>query len=220
MSSARIMFEKTGPAVYISHLDLVRTMQRIFVRTGVKIKHTEGFNPHPKMTFPLPLSVGTASVCEIMDAELEDDSQIEDLTSMMNSAVPEGIRFTDAWTPVLKPKELQFVRVRCSLIYDGGVRPDAVGAVRQLFSRESIVIDRKTKSGVKSADIVPMISSVKAEQTDGNTLELDAVISAQNPTLNPTGLVTAVNTFLPEYAPDFARYQRLGIYDKNLNTFR
>ena len=58
MSSARILFEKTGPAVYISHLDLVRTMQRIFVRSGVKVRHTEGFNPHPKMTFPLPLSVG------------------------------------------------------------------------------------------------------------------------------------------------------------------
>ena len=42
MSECRILFSKTGTARYISHLDLMRTMQRVFIRAGLALKHTEG----------------------------------------------------------------------------------------------------------------------------------------------------------------------------------
>ena len=67
---SRIIFRKEGRAKYISHLDLMRTMQRVFIRAGVQIKHTEGFNPHPYMAFALPLSVGMESDYEILDFKL------------------------------------------------------------------------------------------------------------------------------------------------------
>ena len=54
----RLRFEKSGRAVYISHLDLMRTMQRTFKRAGYALKHSEGFNPHPIISILLPLSVG------------------------------------------------------------------------------------------------------------------------------------------------------------------
>ena len=63
MSDQRIQFIKTGRARYISHLDLMRTFQRAFLRAGLHVKHTEGFNPHAYVSIALPLSVGFSSHC-------------------------------------------------------------------------------------------------------------------------------------------------------------
>ena len=63
----RLRFEKTGRAIYISHLDLMRTMQRVFLRADCPLKYSEGFNPHALISILLPLSVGVGSVCELMD---------------------------------------------------------------------------------------------------------------------------------------------------------
>ena len=73
MNKWRIVFSKTGMGKYISHLDLMHTMQRVFLRSGHRLKYSEGFNPHPIVSIALPLSVGHASVCELMDFSLLDD---------------------------------------------------------------------------------------------------------------------------------------------------
>ena len=68
----RIKFRKVGKLQYISHLDLVRTMQKVIVRAGLPLWYTEGFNPKPKMVFASPLSIGTESVTEYMDVRLTE----------------------------------------------------------------------------------------------------------------------------------------------------
>ena len=55
MSDQRILFTKSGTAKYISHLDLMHTMERAFLRAGITIRHTAGFHPHPYVSIPLPL---------------------------------------------------------------------------------------------------------------------------------------------------------------------
>ncbi|MBR6681766.1 MAG: TIGR03936 family radical SAM-associated protein, partial [Clostridia bacterium] len=69
----RVKFEKTGKLQYISHLDLLRTMQTALRRAKVKMIYSEGFNPHMKITFALPLSIGTESLCEYMDIRTQPD---------------------------------------------------------------------------------------------------------------------------------------------------
>ena len=59
MPKHRLAFSKADTAKFISHLDLMRTFQRSFLRAGIAIKHTEGFNPHAFVSIPLPLSVGS-----------------------------------------------------------------------------------------------------------------------------------------------------------------
>ena len=61
----RLAFSKADTAKFISHLDLMRTFQRSFLRAGIHIKHTEGFNPHAFVSIPLPLSVGYSSSCDM-----------------------------------------------------------------------------------------------------------------------------------------------------------
>ena len=69
----RALFEKTGNAVWISHLDLMRVFQRAFKRAGLHLTHTQGFNPRPSVSIALPLSVGIESRCELLDFDLEGD---------------------------------------------------------------------------------------------------------------------------------------------------
>jgi radical SAM-linked protein len=89
----RLLFTKTGMAKYISHLDLMRTMQRALLRAGLEIKHTQGFNPHPHMVFALPLPVGCESLCELMDFELVKDVPADEIVPGLNRTLPEGIEF-------------------------------------------------------------------------------------------------------------------------------
>ena len=73
----RIKFRKVGDLQYISHLDLVRTMQKALKRAGLKMWYTEGFNPKPKMVFGPPLSIGVESECEFLDIRLLDEPDFD-----------------------------------------------------------------------------------------------------------------------------------------------
>ena len=69
----RALFEKTGMAAYISHLDLMRLFQRSFKRAGFSLTHTKGFNPRPSVSIALPMSLGVESCCELLDFDLEGE---------------------------------------------------------------------------------------------------------------------------------------------------
>ena len=86
----RLAFTKADTAKFISHLDLMRTFQRSFLRAGIHIKHTEGFNPHAFVSIPLPLSVGYSSSCEVLECQVLD-TPLEEVPRRMNAALPAGI---------------------------------------------------------------------------------------------------------------------------------
>jgi radical SAM-linked protein len=97
MDKLRLRFSKTGRAVYISHLDLMRTMQRSFLRAGYQLKYSEGFNPHAQISIALPLSVGTGSLCELMDFRLEGEPGLDDMPERLTAKMPEGVRALEAY---------------------------------------------------------------------------------------------------------------------------
>lgn len=216
----RILFHKTGIAKYISHLDLMRTMQRCFIRAGVSIKHTEGFNPHPYMAFALPLSVGCESVCELMDFELTDDTeQLDALPEKLTQALPEGITVVKAYAPQRKFKEIQWIRFSGVWEYNGSLSEDELNRLRAVFGRQEIVIPKKTKKGISDTDIAPMIKSVELEASESGVL-VKAVLPAQNPSLNPEYLVRALEIYLPEVVPSLHVFRREELYDGNMISFK
>ena len=91
----RIRFEKTGRAVWMSHLDLMRLMQRAFRRAGVVLHHSQGFTPHAYVSMLLPLSVGMESVCELMEYEL--DGELAVTPEALNAVLPEGVRVLEVY---------------------------------------------------------------------------------------------------------------------------
>ena len=102
MSKLRLRFRKTGRAIYISHLDLMKTVQRGFSRAGYDLKYSEGFNPRPQLSIALPLSVGMGSVCELMDFKLRNEADLTELPERLTAALPEGIEVTEVYEPQRK----------------------------------------------------------------------------------------------------------------------
>lgn len=213
----RMCFEKTGTAIWMSHLDTMRLMQRAFRRAGVVLHHSQGYTPHAYVSMLLPLSVGIESQCELMEYELDADISIS--PDDMNAVLPEGVRVTAVYESQKKAKLLTDLDVLVTLEYDGGVPADAVGRLAELFSREVLTVEKRTKRGPEEADIRPMIKKLELQEKV-RTIALRARISAQNPALNPALLVAAIERYCPELRPDFARCHRLEVYTEDGEVFR
>ena len=215
----RLRFSKTGRAVYISHLDLMRTMQRAFQRADIGLKYSEGFNPHAQMSIALPLSVGTGSVCEVMDFKLREYISPSEIVFRLNRALPEGIKANEVYQWENKAKNIKWLDIDCIFEYDSRTPTDMISGLMDFFARESLVIAKKTKSGMGESDIAPAIRSILFDECVGG-VGGKAVVSAQEPTLNPEHLVTALKQLAPELAPDFAQFTRSQIYSADMTVFR
>ena len=95
MSRYAIKFNKTGYIKYTSHLDLLRLFKRVMKRSGIKLKYSQGFNPHPKMSFAQPLSLGYESIGEILEIETAENLKCDEIKEKAGSIMPSGIEITD-----------------------------------------------------------------------------------------------------------------------------
>src|SRR3712207_6843302 len=89
----RVKFTKTGDMIYISHLDVQSLFQRAFRRAGIKLSYSQGFNPHPKMSYGNALALGVESHGEYVDIDIEEYIPENELMDRINNQLPDGIRF-------------------------------------------------------------------------------------------------------------------------------
>ena len=219
MNKLRMRFSKTGRAIYISHLDLMATMQRAFSRAGSRLQYSEGFNPRPQISIALPLSVGTASLCELMDFRLLEEVDITSLSARLNATMPEGITVQEIYEPTRNNAELKWLAVDGLLEYDDRQVDIIQKQLAAFFARPSIVIEKKTKRGFGEVDIRPAIREI-AFTAGEDGVHVSAVLSAQSPTLNPDLLPAALRALAPEIAPDFAKFTRIETFDAEMKLFR
>lgn len=218
----RLLFSKTGRAKYISHLDLMRTFQRAFARAGIGIKHTEGFHPHPFVSIALPLSVGYSSQCEILEFGLVGGAEADEVPGRLTAAMPEGIVVHRCYPGERKLKELARVNYIVNFEYPEGRPQEAEPALGELLNRESLVVKKKSnkaKAGFTQVDLIPLIHSWNLE-CQSDTMTLDAVLSAQNPGLNPELLRASFCEAYPQFAPDFVTFHRREVLDGEGRAFR
>ena len=97
MREVRLRFSKTGRLKYISHLDINRAMSRALKRAGIPLWYTEGFNPHPYMSFSLPLSLGVESLCESVDLRITGEITNKEIKDRLNSVLPEDLKIVDVY---------------------------------------------------------------------------------------------------------------------------
>ena len=219
MDKIRLRFKKTGRAIYISHLDLMHTMQRGFSRAGYELKYSEGFNPHPIISIILPLSVGCSSVCELMDFRLKQECRLDRLPVELTAVMPEGIEAIEAYEPLRKAAELKWLAIEGIFEYDNRSAADMAPELIKFFAQDEIIVTKKTKRCMVEFDVKSAIKVI-AFNADGNNVKVNAVISAQEPTLNPELLTEALRLKAEEIAPDFAKYTRTETYDCDMTVYR
>lgn len=217
----RLLFEKYGNAIWISHLDLMRVFQRAFKRAGLPLTHTKGFNPRPSVSIALPLSVGIDSKCELLDFDLEGDGiQLDDIKQRLNENLISGIRVVDVYDDGKKIKYLAYLDCVITMEYDRGIPENATDKIRELLCSNEVLVEKKNRNGITQQNIVSMIRQLSIESECDQELKIKVRVCCQNPTLNPMQIPAAIRIYLPEIEPDFVKSSRLEIYDQEENIFR
>lgn len=182
-------FGKLGRLRYISHLDLQRFMMRALRRTDLPVSYSQGFNPHPQMSFASALAMGWASTAELMDIRLTESVDPEHALEQMRSALPPEMpvyscRLVEDKHPALMAN-LVMADYRIEL---KGVDAEKIlGAVGGYLAEETVTGVRKTKSGEKEVNIRPQTVALSAQEgalyarlmlTPEDTLKPDTLVDA------------------------------------------
>ncbi len=194
MRAVRLNFSKTGRAIYISHLDINRMMTRAVRRAKLPMWYTEGFNPHPYLTFALPLSLGQSSDCEYMDIRIEGDITDDEIMNRLNAVLPEGVKILSVSAPVYDAKEIEKALYFVKLIFNNGETAAAFAeSAKSLTEGEELLAEKRGKKGrrkiMKQINLIDFIYDLKISTAD-NIVNLQCILAAGNTNnLNPTLLV-------------------------------
>ena len=181
MIYAMIGFEKTGNLKYISHLDLQRAMTRLLVRSRLPVVYTEGFNPHPRLTFAQPLSIFQESVCEIAEFRIEDvHPSEEEALKCLQAVAPEGLVFTRVWYSERKLKPC------VSASYELTFRTELSAAELEAACSGEMVVLKKSKTKEAMVDIAPMVTNRKFMDLGSGKVQMNCILPCGTETLNPS----------------------------------
>ncbi len=187
--TVRLRFRKVGDLQYISHLDLQRVWGRILIRSGVPIWFTQGFNPHPKIVFAMPLSIGAQSECEYVDIKIDRKISLMELAERINAQVTDEMRVTEVYRPKTKFSEIGMAAYRIEIDCDGLSPKTAADSVKLLTSSPLMVMKR-SKSGEKEVDLTSYVKGVTATYSD--SLKLDVKLVGGEGSLNPEAIVSVL----------------------------
>lgn len=189
----RVKFRKVGNLQYISHLDLQRSFARILVRAGLPLWYTQGFNPHIKMVFGLPLPVGVESECEFLDVRLEREMSEAEVMARLNAELTAELAVLAVYPAVRKFTEMAFAEYEYT-IRTAGADEALAARVRAVLATRPLNVVKRTKSGEKTVDILDYIHTVSAHIDETGALCLRAVLAAgEGNYLNPDLLLSALS---------------------------
>ena len=213
MRDVRVFFKKTGRMKFISHLDLQRFMIRMIRRSGIPVWYSEGFNPHPYITFALPLSLGFESTYDVMDMRLDDDNfPLNDTLRMLKTVMPEGIELIGIGEPWMKAGEIAFAKYEISF---DSLDDDIKTKLNSFLALPEILTEKKNKKGKwNTIDLAPSIKSF--EIMDKSIILVLASGSANN--LNPKLLLEAFEKQCEVNLP-FMSVVRTMIYNSDMEQF-
>ena len=221
----RIKFKKVGNLQYISHLDLVRTINKIIVRAGFPLRYTEGFNPKPKMVFAAPLSIGTESLAEFLDVRLTEHMDPDEAVRLFNANSTEELKATLAYYPTTKLTDMKWLSYLIEIKTNSATKYLAEQCEEVLLA-DKVEVEKKTKNkDIVLTDIRGQIRSVNAV-LDGDVIRINAVLSADSSSfLNPEYIIKALRSSLgiltsPRLTDEYYSIFRVEAFFEDMTAFQ
>lgn len=218
----RMKFTKCNNSKYISHLDLMRLFQRAFRRAGLHLKHTEGFNPQPKLAFATALSLGTSSEGEYVDVELEEGIELSEFKDKINSVLFDGVEVIDADYRKDKESIASLIRYGTYMIEvtleDELSKEELEEKFQKYLSLEEIMVTKqKKKRGrivTKESNIRGLIVSLEILMYEDNRATLKAtLVTGSNGNLKPELLLETMAKYVElRVDPRETHIHRLDLY--------
>lgn len=211
MYNVRVVYQKKGRLKFISHLDIMRLMQRAFKRSGLPVWYTEGFNPHIYLTFALPLALGLESNCEIMDFRLNEKYPFHEIVSRLNAVLPDGLLVISAAEPVQKITEIESADYY--VVFSDA--PNYLERFTDFLAQDQILTQKKTKKGISEIDLKPEIQLLKLKDASC-VLRLPA---GPVKNISPLLVLEAYQRF-HQQTPALPDIRRIAVNNKQGNAFQ
>ena len=194
MREIRLRFSKTGQAKYISHLDTNRVFSRAFARAKLNLWFTQGFNPHPYMSFSLPLSLGVESLCENVDIRILDDISNDEVKKRVNDALPLGIRILDVYDDFMDCHEIVYSDYVYKFEFLDNEK--ALEKIKEVLQSDTIMAQKKGKQGkrrvLKETDIKQFIEKYSISIRDNQIVLNIRLFAGPDKNLNPSLLFDTI----------------------------
>lgn len=221
MREVRLLFSKTDRCKYISHLDINRCMSRALTRAQIPLWYTEGFNPHPYMSFSLPLPLGVESMCESLEIRITGDISNSEIKDKLNAVLPTGIRIVDVYDDFRDCSEIAFSDYVFK--YDFKDNKEAEKRIKKVLSQDNIIALKRGKQGrrkvLKEVDIKPLIDKYSVSVRDNSTVINARLAAGQHSNLSPE-LFSQTLLKLADLDFEWKSISRLALLDADYNNFR
>lgn len=221
MREVRLRFSKTGRLKYISHLDINRAMGRAFKRAEIPLWYTEGFNPHPYMSFSLPLSLGVESLCESVDIRLIDSISNSDIKDRMNSVLPDDLKIVDVYDDFRDNSEIVYSDYVYKFQFADNEK--ALEKISALLSADEIIALKKGKQGrrrvLKETNIKPFIDRYNVSNRDDIIILNIRLLAGGEKNLNPSLLFDTIIRLI-DMDFEWKSIARISLLDKDYKEFR
>jgi len=221
MREVRIRFSKTDRCKYISHLDINRCMSRALTRAKIPLWYTEGFNPHPYMSFSLPLSLGIESFVESMDIRIIGNITNDEIKKKMNEMLPDGIRILEVYDDFRQDKDIAYSDYVFKIQFNDN--ETALQKINNVLNSDEIIAERKVKKGkrkiFKETNLKPLIqkfnSSIRGEDIILNLRLMAGIEKNLNPTLLFDTIIKLIDMDF-----EWKSISRIAILDKDFKEFK
>lgn len=221
MREVRLRFSKTDRCKYISHLDINRCMSRALTRAKIPLWYTEGFNPHPYMSFSLPLSLGIESFVESMDIRIIGNITNDEIKKKMNEMLPDGIRILEVYDDFRQDKDIAYSDYVFRIQFKDN--ETALQKINNVLNSDEIIAERKVKKGkrkiFKETNLKPLIqkfnSSIRGEDIILNLRLMAGIEKNLNPTLLFDTIIKLIDMDF-----EWKSISRIAILDKDFKEFK
>lgn len=219
MSKWRVVFSKTGMGKYISHLDLLRCFTRAIQRSGLPVVYSQGFNPHQKMTFSLPLPIGVTSGCETVDIQFEDSVDGKEIMTKLNANLPMDIKVLSVAPPNMNAADITSAEYQMRALTAELLDKDSL---KNFFGAGEILVTKKTKKkGEKQVNLLDYVKAWEITSAEKNCFDIRVVLSAGGEmNLKPDILASAIEEFLSPFEISDWEIHRTKIFCKDAKNLQ
>lgn len=221
MREVRLRFSKTCRLKYISHLDINRAMSRALKRAQIPLWYTEGFNPHPYMSFSLPLSLGVESLCESVDLRIIGDITNDEIKNRLNNVLPQDIKIVDVYDDFRDNSEI----VYSDYVYKFEFKDNeaAFEKIKNVLSSDEIIALKKGKQGrkrvMKETNIKSFIDKYSISIRNDVIVLNIRLLAGPEKNLNPSLLFDTIIRLI-DMDFEWKSIARISLLDKDYKEFR
>ena len=221
MREVRLRFSKTGRLKYISHLDINRAMSRALKRAQIPLWYTEGFNPHPYMSFSLPLSLGVESLCESVDLRIIGDITNDEIKNRLNNVLPQDIKIVNVYDDFRDNSEI----VYSDYVYKFEFKDNeaAFEKIKNVLSSDEIIALKKGKQGrkrvMKETNIKSFIDKYSISIRNDVIVLNIRLLAGPEKNLNPSLLFDTIIRLI-DMDFEWKSIARISLLDKDYKEFR